>query len=78
MVNNSRIVRDALAICQDICALIKRSPKRQAILEELKVIADDTNALKITSFCPTRYTTIISLCTQLLKIVVVKKPKVFL
>lgn len=55
MVKQCKVIKDAFAICQDVCALIKKSPKRQSILDGLKQADDGESAGKITSFCPTRY-----------------------
>ena len=53
-------MRETLAVCSEICAAIRSSPKRNAMLESLKASAlatddDVAHPGRIVSFCLTRY-----------------------
>ena len=55
-----KCLKDALDICMDIINLIKRSPKRDAALHQIKKNAsqedDDVPTIGIRKMCPTRWT----------------------
>lgn len=52
--SHSAILRDSLAVCHEIVNTITKSPKRNAILEQIKQDLGITAAGKITTFSSTR------------------------
>lgn len=56
-VKSSQALKETLAVCSEICSLIRSSPKRNSMLESLKSEMggeDGDRPGRITSFCPTR------------------------